>query len=113
MTIVTVLSSRADPKPRKEFDLMAKRSSFVPEALNASSLEGRVVLSTFGDIGNWFSSQYHHVTDDLGITHSKKNPNAAAGIEKLQKASQKPVKPAVHSAPLVHVTSNDTVKFSK
>ncbi len=89
---------------------MAKRRSFVPDSLDVSFLEGRVVLSTFGDIGNWFSSQYHHVTDDLGITHSKKVKNAAAGIEKLQKASQTPAKPAAHSAPLVHVTSNDTVK---
>jgi phosphoserine aminotransferase len=89
---------------------MAKRRSFVPECPDASLLEGRVVLSTFGDIGNWFSSQYHHVTDDLGITHSKKVKNAAAGIEKLQKASQVPAKPAAHSAPFIHITSNDTVK---
>ncbi len=56
---------------------MAKRRSFVPECLISSSLEGRLVLSTFDTIGNWFSSQYSHVKQDLGITH--KNPNAASG----------------------------------
>jgi hypothetical protein len=94
---------------RKEPDFMAKRHSFVPESPVASSLEGRVVLSTFGEIGHWFSSQYHHVTDDLGISH-KKSTNAASGIEKLQQESAKVAKPAGHSAALVQVTANDTVK---
>ncbi len=87
---------------------MAKRRSFVPESPAASSLEGRVVLSTFGEIGNWFSSQYHHVTDDLGITH-KKATNAASGIEKLWKESATPTK-VTHAKPFVQVSSSDTVK---
>jgi hypothetical protein len=89
---------------------MAKRSSFVPESLAASSLEGRVVLSTWGDIGNWFSSQYHNVTNDLGITH-KKTENAAAGIEKLRQQSAKATpKPTAHAKPFIQVTANDTIK---
>ena len=91
---------------------MVKRRSFVPQSLDASSLEGRVVLSTFGDIGNWFSSQYHHITDDLGITHKQNGNNAAAGIEKLWVSSAKMTKAAhaaAHTA-AVHVTSNDTVR---
>jgi hypothetical protein len=89
---------------------MAKRCSFVPESPAGSNLEARVVLSTWGDIGNWFSSEYHDVTNDLGITH-KKTENAAAGIEKLRQESDKvtPTK-AAHSAALVQVTANDTVK---
>ena len=62
---------------------MAKRRSFVPENPSTVSLEGRVVLSS---IGSWFTSQYNHVKEDLGITH-KPNSNAAAGIEQLWKNS--------------------------
>jgi hypothetical protein len=89
---------------------MAKRHAFVPEAC---SLEGRVTLSTFGDIGNWFSSQYHHVVNDLGISH-KKSTSTSEGILKLQAASTKVAKPAhsAHSASTSLVTSNDTVKTS-
>lgn len=91
---------------------MAKRRSFVPESPTGASLEGRVVLSTFGEIGNWFSSQYHHVTDDLGITHSKKADNSSAGILKLWQTSDKASKPAhvTHAASVPLVTTNDTVK---
>lgn len=90
---------------------MAKRRSFVPECLVSSSLEGRLVLSTFDTIGNWFSSQYSHVKQDLGITH--KNPKVASeGILQLWNASAKAAKPAhaAHAASTPHVTANDTVK---
>jgi hypothetical protein len=90
---------------------MANRRAFVPECLGASSLEGRAVPSTFTAIGNWFSSQYHHVTDDLGISHSH-SKSTSDGIEKLRQQSAKAATPAhnahVTSAPLI--TSNDTVK---
>jgi hypothetical protein len=111
MTIVMVSSPRSDPNFRKESEFMAKRASFVPESPDASSLEGRVVLSTFGEIGNWFSSQYHEVTNDLGITHKHTN-DAASGIEKLWKESAKVGKPAhaAHTANVPLVTSNDTIK---
>jgi hypothetical protein len=91
---------------------MAKLRSFVPEGVTSASLEGRVVLSTFSDIGNWFSSQYHHVTQDLGITH-KHNTNAAAGIQELWNSSAKAPKPAhgAHAATTPRVTANDTVKL--
>ena len=69
---------------------MAKRRSFVPECpASSASLEGRVVLSSIGD---WFTSQYNHVKQDLGITH-KSSHNAAAGIEQLWKDSAKLSKP--------------------
>ncbi len=80
---------------------MSRRRSFVPECTTISSLEGRVSLSVFGSIGNWFSSQYSHVKQDLGITH-KHSTNAAAGIEQLWKQSPQLSKP--HPAgSLVHV----------
>jgi len=62
---------------------MAKRRSFVPESPMNASLEGRVVLSTFGAIGDWFASQYSHVKQDLGISHKPNKNNAAAGILQL------------------------------
>ena len=68
---------------------MAKRRSFVPECPTTASLEGRVVLSSIGD---WFTSQYNHVKEDLGITH-KHNHDAAAGIGQLWKDSAKLSKP--------------------
>jgi len=89
---------------------MAKRRSFVPESPAVSSLEGRVALSTFGSIGHWFTSQYHHVTKDLGIEH-KKSHNAASGIAKLWKQSAAtPPHHTAHAKPFVQVTANDTVK---
>jgi hypothetical protein len=68
---------------------MAKRRSYVPECPASASLEGRVVLSSIGD---WFTSQYNHIKEDLGITH-KHSANAAAGIEQLWKDSAKLSKP--------------------
>ena len=68
---------------------MAKRRSFVPECPANVSLEGRVVLSSIGD---WFTSQYNHIKEDLGITH-KHGKNAAAGIEQLWKNSAQLSKP--------------------
>ena len=90
---------------------MAKRRAFIPEGPLASSLEVRVVPSTFTSIGNWFSSQYHHVTDDLGISH-KHAKVASQGIAQLWKDSAKATKPAhtAHAAQSPLVTSNDTVK---
>ena len=55
-------------------------------------LEVRVVPSTFGKLGDWFSSQYSHVKQDLGITHKHDN-NAAAGIQELWNNSAKLSKP--------------------
>ena len=56
------------------------------------ALEPRVVLSFFGSVGNWFSSQYHHVTQDLGITH-KHAATASDGIVQLWKNSAALSKP--------------------
>ncbi len=52
---------------------MAKRRRFVPEGPIDASLEERLAPSTFGSIGDWFSSQYNHVKQDLGITHKAPN----------------------------------------
>jgi len=74
---------------------MARRRSFVPECPTSSSLEGRVVLSS---IGSWFTSQYNHVKQDLGITH-KHNNDASAGIQQLWNDSatlSKPTHTAAH-----------------
>ena len=74
---------------------MARRRSFVPECPTSASLEGRVVLSS---IGSWFTSQYDHIKQDLGITH-KHNNNAAAGIQQLWNNSatlSKPIPAASH-----------------
>jgi hypothetical protein len=76
---------------------MAKRRSFVPECPSTASLEGRVVLSSIGD---WFTSQYNHIKEDLGITH-KPSTNAAAGIEQLWKESPTLSKPT-HNATVRH-----------
>lgn len=82
---------------------MAKRHSFVPENPAAASLEGRVVLSTFNQIGHWFSSQYSHVKHNLGIG-PKHHGNAAAGIQDLWNNSDKLSKPT-HHAVVAHHTS--------
>jgi hypothetical protein len=81
---------------------MAKRRSFVPESPMNASLEGRVVLSTLGAIGDWFTSQYNNVKEDLGITQ-RPPQNAAAGIQQLWNDSAKLSKP-VHEkvAPAHH-----------
>lgn len=68
---------------------MAKRRSFVPECSTSASLEGRVVLSS---IGSWFTSQYNHIRQDLGITH-RPNHDAAAGIQQLWNNSEALSKP--------------------
>jgi hypothetical protein len=87
---------------------MARRRSFVPGSPADSSLEGRVVLSFFGDVGNWFSSQYSHVKQDLGITHKAKAP-ASAGIEQLWKDSAKLSKP-IPASSFIHMASNTKSK---
>ncbi len=65
---------------------MAKRRRFVPEGPINASLEIRIAPTSLSSIGNWFTSQYNHVKQDLGIT-KKPPPNAAAGIEQLWKNS--------------------------
>jgi len=77
---------------------MAKRRSFVPECPMDASLEGRVVLSSIGD---WFTSQYNHIKEDLGITH-KPSKNAAAGIENMWKNSATLSKPTHTTAAQQH-----------
>jgi hypothetical protein len=81
---------------------MAKRRSFIPENPMNASLEGRVVLSALGSIGDWFASQYSNVKQDLGISH-RPSKNAAAGILSMWKDSaalSKPTRttPAHHPA---------------
>ena len=73
---------------------MARRRSFVPECPSNASLEGRVVLSSIGD---WLSSQYRHVKEDLGISH-KPPKDAAAGIPEVVGRQQAPRHPG-HPAP--------------
>jgi hypothetical protein len=73
---------------------MARRRSFVPEGPTSTSLEGRVVLSSIGD---WFSSEFNHLKEDLGFTH-KASTNAAAGIENLWANSAKLSKPTHQAA---------------
>jgi hypothetical protein len=92
MAVLAALGRVRIPSIRKESEFMAKRRSFVPEGPAGSSLEGRVALSTFGQIGHWFSSQYGYVKQDLGITH-KKNKDAAAGVQDLWNNSAKLSKP--------------------
>jgi hypothetical protein len=88
---------------------MTRRRSFVPECpVVSGSLEGRVSLSIFGSIGNWFSSQYSHVKQDLGISH-KPNTNAAAGIEQLWKQSAHLGKPQAASS-FIHVAVSSKSK---
>jgi hypothetical protein len=77
---------------------MTKRRSFVPECPASASLEGRVVLSSIGD---WFTSQYNHIKEDLGFTH-KQNTNAAAGIQQLWNDSATLSKPTHEAKPHHH-----------
>ena len=72
-----------------------KRRRFVPEGPINASLEIRIAPSSIGD---WFTSQYNHIKEDLGITH-KKSTNAAAGIEQLWKNSATLSKPTHPAAP--------------
>ncbi len=82
---------------------MSRRRSFVPGQLTESSLETRVVLSTFGDIGNWFSSQYNHVKQDLGITHkAKSHPVSTKTISPILQMIGHPGNPAPASS-FLHV----------
>ncbi len=55
---------------------MSRRRSFVPEGLCESFLEGRLAPSFFGSVGDWFSSEYKNVKQDLGITHKAKASTA-------------------------------------
>ena len=69
---------------------MAKRRSFVPACPMNLTLEERLAPSSIGD---WFTSQYNHIKQDLGITHKANHHNAAAGIEQLWKDSATLSKP--------------------
>jgi hypothetical protein len=87
---------------------MVRRRSFVPEFSTDGTLEGRISLSVFGSIGNWFSSQYNHVKQDLGITH-KKAATASSGIEQLWKESPQLSKP-VPASSFIHMAQTAKVK---
>ncbi len=59
---------------------MVRHGSFVPGNLSDRSLEGRMVLSFFGSVGNWFTSEYNNVKQDLGITHKAHAKLTAAEV---------------------------------
>jgi hypothetical protein len=57
---------------------MARHRSFVPESPIEGTLEGRVALSSFfGSVGDWFSSEYKNVKEDVGITHRPKSNSSS------------------------------------
>jgi hypothetical protein len=87
---------------------MARRRSFVPEMAMDCRLEGRVVLSFFGSIGDWFSSQYSHVKQDLGITHKAKAVEST-GIVQINEANPQLNRP-VPASSLIHVTHPPKMK---